>query len=379
MKKIISVERVIQVVSGIWSGAMHKKRLQSVGMFVWGIMLSTRLSSATIGRSLAKGRNKSAKHGIKQIDRLLGNDKIDVVKELPGYVRWVVALRTAIVVSLDWTSFDADGHSCIVVNLVTRHGRATPLVWITVKNLHLRHRRNSYEREALSLLSRCLPRGVMVTVLADRGFADTKFFMFIRKELQWDYVIRIRENTYVSTKKMMRRKIREMTALHGRIVEFREAALTAKNVIVGAVVTVKARGMKEAWHIATSLQGRKRMVVRLYGRRFTCEEHFRDIKDDRFGMGLKETRVSTPERRDRFLLFHALATVLLSLLGASGEALGLDRHLRANTLSRRTHSLYCQGREYLHGAVRNCGAEIRSYFESLLREQKTVMEVYWLV
>jgi hypothetical protein len=379
MRKIVSVERVVKVVAGIWAGSMHKKRMLSVGMFVWGIMLSRRLSSATIGRSLAKGRKKSAKHGIKQIDRLLGNDKLDVSKELPAYVRWVVSSRNAIVVSLDWTSFDADGHSCIVVNLVTRHGRATPLVWITVKNSCLKRRRNCYEREALCLLSRCLPTGVGVTVLADRGFADTKFFMFITHELQWDYVIRIRENTYVSTKKMKRRKIREMTALHGRILELREAALTAKEVMAGAVVTVKARGMKEAWHLATSLQGQKRRVVKLYGRRFTCEEHFRDTKDDRYGMGLKETRVSTPERRDRFLLFHAIAAVLLSLLGAAGEALGLDRHLRANTLAKRTHSLYCQGREYLQGAVQEYGGKIRSYFESLLSEHKTVTEMYWLV
>lgn len=379
MKKIVSVERVIKVVADIGSGTMHKKRVHSTGMLVWGIMLSMRLSSATIGRSLAKARGKAAKHQIKQTDRLLGNEKIDVLKELPAYVKWIVGCRSAITVSLDWTSFDSDGHSCIVVNLITRHGRATPLVWITVRNSRLKRRRNSYEREALILLSKSLPVGVRVSVLADRGFADTKFFMFIKNDLCWDYVVRIRENTYVSTKDMRRRKIRELTALHGRIVELREASLTAKEVVVGAVVTVKARGMKEPWHLATSLKGRKRLVVKLYGRRFTCEEHFRDMKDDRYGMGLKETRVSTPERRDRFLLFHAIATVLLSLLGAAGEAFGLDRLLRANTLRRRTHSLYCQGREYLLGAVWDHDGKMRRFFESLLAEHRMVTEMYWIV
>ena len=35
--------------------------------------------------------------------------------------------------------------------------------------------------------------------------------------------------------------------------------------------------------------------------------------------------------------------MLLTLLGAAGEALGYDRHLRTNTARRRTHSLLRQG------------------------------------
>lgn len=380
MEKIITAERVHKIVECVWpQGAMHKKRARSVGMMVWGIILSMRLSTATIGRTLARERGKAPKHQIKQADRLLGNDAIDVTKELPLYVKWVVGIRKEIVVSLDWTSFDIDKQSSIVVNLVTRHGRATPLVWITVMDSRLKRRRNSFERDALKLLRSSLPPGVKVIVLADRGFADTKFFTFIEKTLGWDYVIRIRGNTYVKTEKLSRRKVRELTALHGRIVQIREALLTAKEVIVGALVSVKARGMKEPWHIATSLRGHKRRVVKLYGRRFTCEEHFRDTKDDRFGMGLKETSVSAPQRRDRFLLFHAIATVLLTILGAAGETLGLDRLLRANTSRRRTHSLYRQGREYVWGAVGRYDERIREAFESLLSEHKTVAEAYWLI
>ena len=35
--------------------------------------------------------------------------------------------------------------------------------------------------------------------------------------------------------------------------------------------------------------------------------------------------------------------VLLTLLGAAGESLGYDRHLKTNTTRRRTHSLFRQG------------------------------------
>ena len=69
----------------------------------------------------------------------------------------------------------------------------------------------------------------------------------------------------------------------------------------------------------------------------------RDTKDLRFGMGMGSIHVSTPDRRDRLWLLNALAIVLLTLLGAAGEALGYDRYLKSNTSKRRTHSLFRQG------------------------------------
>jgi hypothetical protein len=38
-------------------------------------------------------------------------------------------------------------------------------------------------------------------------------------------------------------------------------------------------------------------------------------------------RINSPERRDRLCPVNALAVVLLTMLGAAGEALGFDKHL----------------------------------------------------
>ena len=43
------------------------------------------------------------------------------------------------------------------------------------------------------------------------------------------------------------------------------------------------------------------------------------------------------------LLLNAFAVVLLTLLGAAGESLGMDRHLKSNTVKTRSHSLFRQG------------------------------------
>lgn len=87
-------------------------------------------------------------------------------------------------------------------------------------------------------------------------------------------------------------------------------------------------------------------AVKLYGRRFTIEESFRDIKDFRFGMGLSKTRVSKPGRRDRLLLVSALAVTLLTMLGAAGEAANLEKHFKSNTSKKRSYSLFRQGCMY---------------------------------
>jgi len=88
-----------------------------------------------------------------------------------------------------------------------------------------------------------------------------------------------------------------------------------------------------------------RHVPSIYERylEWDIEPGFRDTKDLRFGMGLSALRIADPQRRDRLLLLNAFAIVLLTLLGAAGESLGMDRHLKSNTAKHRTHSLFRQG------------------------------------
>jgi hypothetical protein len=102
--------------------------------------------------------------------------------------------------------------------------------------------------------------------------------------------------------------------------------------------------MKAAWCLAASnANATAREITNYYARRWTIEPGFRDTKDLRFGMGMSALRIADPQRRDRLLLLNAFAIVLLTLLGAAGESLGMDRHLKVNTAKRRTHSLFRQG------------------------------------
>ena len=66
-----------------------------------------------------------------------------------------------------------------------------------------------------------------------------------------------------------------------------------------------------------------RQTIDLYSKRWGVESSFRDTKDLRFGLGLCAVRIADPQRRDRLLLLNAFAVVLLTLLGAAGESLGM--------------------------------------------------------
>ena len=88
----------------------------------------------------------------------------------------------------------------------------------------------------------------------------------------------------------------------------RDATVTAVGYPVGTVVCVQAKGMKEAWCIATNTTDRPaRALINLYAKRWGIECGFRDTKDIRFGMDMDSAHVSTPDRRDRLWLINAFA------------------------------------------------------------------------
>jgi hypothetical protein len=82
----------------------------------------------------------------------------------------------------------------------------------------------------------------------------------------------------------------------GRARKLRDAEVSAARQKVGAVVCVKAAGMKEAWHLAASDgQLSAPQIIKLYSKRWIIEPSFRDSKDLRFGMGMSALRIDDPQ------------------------------------------------------------------------------------
>src|SRR5271163_3568608 len=340
----LGFNQVHRFLDRLFDGDLHAKRVLSLANATLGVIKTASLAVNTIGQGLALARGLVTKHAIKQVDRLLSNEGIDIDAALRHWVPYVVGPRSSINVAMDWTEFDADGQATLMLSLLTRHGRATPLLWLTVDTSTLKNRRNDYEYQVLIRLAEALPSDVKVCIVADRGFGDQKLYRMLTEELKFGYVIRFRGNITVTTTAGETRTAAAFVVPAGRARILRAALVTADRYQVGTVLCVQDKEMKQAWCLAaSSADATSKELMSLYGKRWSIECGLRDAKDPRFGMCMGSIHISTPERRDRLWLLHAFAIALLTLLGAAGEALGYDRHLKSNTSKRRTHSLFRQG------------------------------------
>jgi len=355
----------------MFDGDLHAKRVESLSNGVFGVMASGSLAVSLIGKGLALAGGRASKHAVKQVDRLLSNPGVDPWELAGRMVPEIVGARTDVVVSMDWTDFDADGHVTLALRLCSAgNGRAEPLLWVSMHKEELAGRRNDIEDAALRRLAETLPAGVHATILADRGFSDHRLYAFLAS-LGFDYVIRMKANVFVAAADGETRRAGDWVGAGGRARTLRLPTVTAEEAVVPTVVCVKAKGMKDSWCLASSLaDATARTIIDLYARRWTIEPSFRDEKDLRFGMGLSSVRVADPERRDRLLLLSALAMRLLTLLGLAGESIGMDRQLKVNTSKARQHSLFRQGRmwfDFLPGMPDDRLRPLMEAFEQLLR------------
>ncbi len=257
---------------------------------------------------------------------------------------YIIAERTEIVVSMDWTEFDTDDHSTLVISMQTSHGRNTPLLWKTYQKSLLKGQRNAHEKELLTKLKQTLPEGLFVTVVADRGFGYMEMFERLEQELGFAYVIRFKGNILVGFPGMEQVPASNWLTPSGRTRTLKEVELTGQRQRVERVYCCQKSDMKEPWFLASNrvdLSAAK--ALQLYGQRWGIETTFRDIKDYKFGMGMGQVRIKNPARRDRLFLFSALAIVLLTLLGKAGDSAGLERTIKVNTSKSRTYSFFRQG------------------------------------
>ena len=144
----LNVENLTQRIFG---RSQHAKRVESISAAALGVLSSSSLIIHRIGQGLARENNLIPKHAIKQVDRLLSNQKLKLWDCFEQWVPFIIGARKEVLVAMDWTEFEPDNQSTIALNLITSHGRATPLIWKTVDRSTLKNHRNSYEDECLFL------------------------------------------------------------------------------------------------------------------------------------------------------------------------------------------------------------------------------------
>jgi len=377
--QIINFNRIYNYLEDLFISNIHANRIISMTNAVLGVITSASLAISMIGFGLAVAKGKSTKHSVKQVDRLIGNKKFAVWSYFENWVSELIGLRLEVMIAMDWTVFDKDNQSTLALYLVSNHGRAIPLLWKTYDNAAIKNNRVLFEKKMLKRLKKLVSEGVKVTILADRGFGYVELYRALKK-LGFSFVIRFRGNTLVYSSKNEVKTAQDWVGKNGAAKRLENARVTESHLEeMPVVVCTQDKEMKDVWCLVGSdISLKTREIINFYAKRWTIEPTFRDQKDIRFGMGMYNISVSKPARRDRLFFIAAIAYVFLNILGAAGEAIGLDKTLKANTVKRRTHSLFRQG-IMLYELIPNMAEEklrqLINKFHELLMARKITLDM----
>jgi hypothetical protein len=361
-------EMVREVVRGC-SSVMHAVRLATVVALVEGIVRAGGLRPAKIGRSLSG--SALPKHGIKRVDRLLGNPKMrgDRLFFFLAIARWVLRGAERPVVLVDWTEV---GAHVVLVAAVPIGGRALP-IYSEVHPLK-KLGNGATEKRFLCTLKAIVPEECKCIIVSDAGFKGPFFKAVL--EFGWDFLGRVRGTTKaISTNGKVISKESFYAQASTTPVDLGAFKLFVKQKISCRLVLVRKRrrpGPKpmppackeerenrqsalDPWLLATSLSdGDAADIVSKYAKRMQIEETFRDAKNHRFGWSLGTVRLSTPHRAAVLLALAALAYLVVTLIGLVAERSGHHRAYQANTESRRVLSLFTLAMAILHRAENLC-------------------------
>lgn len=336
-------EEIANVISGNLKEKFHHKTILSISNATFGLLNQGKATISKIGEGYANGNGTKIKHGIKQVDGLLSNKKFNIKDSQETITKLLTKNRNKVLIAIDWTDFYKDNQTTLSAKLVTKHGRATPLVWQTYYLDKIKGMKFIHENELLKTLYDYLPKDAEVVILADRGFGSQNRLSNIKHTYRFEYVIRFKKNIYVQYKSQSKLASEWLHATYTSR-KLKDATLTKDQLPVNMIVIIKDKDMKDYWCLACSCdQSCIKTIKKYYAKRWSCECSFRDEKNFYSGFGLYKSRIKNKERRDRLLTIIALAIIILTILGHISEKLKLDKHIKANTTKYRTHSLFRQG------------------------------------
>lgn len=350
------VEGMVRQLVSKCGDEVHGRRVSAVVKLVEGIIEGGRLTPATVGRNLpGKARPK---HGIKCVDRLLGNSRMAMDRWLfyRALAHGLLAGCSRTVVLVDWTQVGP--RDVALVAAVPIGGRALPIY----SEVHpLKKLGNvAVETRFLRALKATVPTECHCIVVSDAGFKGP-FFQAVQN-LGWDFIGRIRGTTkavlpngeVVSKEELYERADIQPTDL-GRFGLFVAQRIPCRLVLVRKrrkpgpkkppPRCKEERELRQSaldpWLLATSLtDGDAAFIVALYAKRMQIEETFRDAKNHRFGWSLSHVRLSTTQRMATLLVLAALAIAVVTLIGMTAERAGLHRRYQANTYRTRVLSFF---------------------------------------
>ena len=336
--------------------SMHACRRTALEKCIRSASTKNHLSVTSLGRCI-EGKPYE-KHRIKCADRLLSNQNLQ--RETPDIYQAITQLLThnveQPVLLVDWSDLDPSKKHFLLRAGMVCDGRSVTL-YEEIHALSTKEKPSTH-LQFLKTLKAMLPPECKPIVVTDAGFRGPWFRQVL--EMGWNYIRRVRHQTMYRTaeedwsycKDLHEKATVKPTALQS-ITLVRSNPLSTSLVLYKSrakdrhamnrdgqprrckVSVNAANGAKEPWVLATSLPiettAQVNGIVKRYTARMQIEESFRDLKSERFGLGLNMHNTHAIKRLKVLILIGTLSCIHLHLIGLSAREAGLAKRYQAIT------------------------------------------------
>jgi hypothetical protein len=268
-----------------------------------------------------------------------------------GFAHFFWGNASELVILIDWTGACSKGYHCLEASVVG-HGRSIPIY----HEVHPEAEQENAEvhRSFLKTLHDIIPSHLSITVITDAGFHRDWFKDVIA--LHWDVIGRIYsryhyqpegEANWLSAKEIVfngvgnavalgRVKLgKTKTPLEGYLYAYKEKLsrkIRKKKNKYPSHDKAHSDYYKRGWVLFSSLNKPPRFLVSYYKKRMQIEQNFKDIKNEKLGLGLRRT-LSLGKTRINMLFFLAVLLIIIAWwFGLMIETLNEHRKYQANTV-----------------------------------------------
>jgi hypothetical protein len=346
------VKKMVIGLLGSCLSCLHFKLAEAVNAAVGAVVNGGRLTLSRLARSLKSV--VAMRHRVKRIDRLLSNSalhkaRLEIYRQVAA--RWLTGLDKVLIL-IDWSDATTNQRWHLLRASIAVEGRSVTLY----EEVHPQrlYGNQGVHRRFLACLAKLLPAGCLPIIITDAGFHSTWFDLVTQRHWQW--IGRIRGRDMVSITGGLWQSCKEIfQKATSKIQVFENAQYVRSHPTACRLVLSKrapkkrhhhtrtgkhsrscasikaARSACEPWLLACSpglayLDGAT--IVAMYAKRMRIEQSFRDLKNDRLGLGFSDSRSDSANRLEILLLIAHLASWLMRLIGECAQQQQMQKYFQ---------------------------------------------------
>jgi len=288
------------------------RRLVTLAWAVVGLCLSKVVNLSSWGESVESKATHAASRA-RRFERWLNNAAIDVPSIYTALVKaalkgWEIGTRVH--VALDTSVIKGTSFVLVRVSLIYR-GRAVPLAWRVFAHDSATVGYSDYVKVLKTALA-CLPAGLVITLLADRGFVHADLIHWLRQQ-HWHYRIRLTGDTLVRLGDRQVVPVAKLCPPKGAAHFYHNIYLLGEG--IGPVHLALAQldePAQDPWYVVSD-EPTDLTTLEEFGLRFDIEENFLDDKSN--GFQVEDTGLETADSMERLFLVIAVATLHFTSVG----------------------------------------------------------------